>query len=171
MTTEKKILFSIIFFTLALIAGSVFWLIKTAPPPKAVLQKTVGAKIEILEQNFDFKEIPINNGQVIHEFQIKNIGDRDLEIANITTSCACSEAFLNNSQGEGPKFSMKGHTPSSDWIGKLSPSEEAQIVAIFDPAFHGPSGIGTISRIVSFETNDPDHPYQELSFKGIVINN
>ena len=50
-----------------------------------------------------------------------------------------------------------------------SPGETAEIIADFDPAYHGPQGTGPVTRIVSFETNDPDHPYVELGFKGTVV--
>ena len=51
----------------------------------------------------------------------------------------------------------------------LKPKEGAEVVTVFDPAAHGPQGIGPISRLVSFETNDPQNPYIEFSFSAVVV--
>lgn len=165
MTGEKKLFIGIIMVTVVALVGAIFFLTKSAPS-KPNLVKTVGAKIETPETNFDFKDIPYSGGYAIHEFKIKNAGDKELQIANLKTSCSCTQTYLKTAKGDGPQFSM--HSGSS-WIGKLAPGEEAVIVSDFDPAFHGPSGVGPISRIVSFETNDPDKPYVELTFSGNVV--
>lgn len=166
--TDKKIVITIILITMAILAGALF-LLGGSSSGKANLQKTVGAKLETLETSFDFKDIPYSGGNAVHEYKIKNIGDKDLQIANIYTSCACSKAFFKSAKGESPKSSMKGMSAPSSWTGSLAPGEEGQVVASFDPTYHGPQGVGPISRIVSFETNDPDRPYAELTFSGNVI--
>lgn len=165
--SEKKIIIGIVLITVAILVGAVVLLGKSSS--KANLEKTIGAKIETTETSFDFKEIPYSSGDAVHEFKVKNIGDKDLKIANIYTSCACSKGYFKSAKGESFKFSMKGMSPPSDWTGILNPGEEGQVVADFDPTYHGPQGVGPISRIVSFETNDPDHPYIEFSFKGVVV--
>ena len=45
----------------------------------------------------------------------------------------------------------------SAWTGKLAAGQEGEVVAIFDPAYHGPQGVGPISRVV------------ELIFDGNVV--
>lgn len=165
MTGEKKIFIGIIILTVIALAGAIFFLTKSSPA-KPNLEKTVGAKIETLETSFDFKDIQYSNGHAIHEFKIKNTGDKQLQVANLKTSCTCTQTYLKSTKGNGPSFSMHSQ---SDWVGKLAPGEEAAVVVDFDPAFHGPSGVGPISRIVSFETNDPDKPYVEFNFSGNVV--
>ena len=165
--SDKKIIIAVILFTVAILAGAIFFLGKSSS--KASLEKTAGAKIETTETSFDFKDIPYSGGDAIHEFKVKNIGDKPLQIANMVSSCACSKVFLKTPKGEGPKFGMKGMSPPSDWTGTLNPGEEGQVVSSFDPTYHGPQGVGPISRSVSFETNDPDKPYVEFSFSGNVI--
>ncbi len=169
--SDKKILIVIAIITLAILGGAVIFLSNTSSSStKAILQKTVGAKIETSETNFDFKDILYSKGDAIHKFKIKNIGDKPLSIANMATSCHCTKVFFKNIKGESPKFEMKGSVPSN-WVGIINPGEEGQVVSDFDPTFHGPQGVGPISRIISFETNDPDHPYVELSFSGNVVKN
>ena len=47
--------------------------------------------------------IPYGGGNLIHVFPITNAGTKDLEIANIATSCMCTKAYLkqgdNKSEG------------------------------------------------------------------------
>lgn len=169
--SEKRILIGIAIITLVILGGAMIFLNNTPSSTKATLQKTVGAKIETLETNFDFKDIPYSGGNAIHEYKIKNTGDKDLEIANMNTSCACSKTYFKSVKGESLKFSMKGMSAPSNWKGILTPGEEGSVFFSFDPTYHGPSAVGPISRIVSFETNDPDHPYVELSFSGNVVKN
>lgn len=168
---NKGILIGIIAATVLILGGAVVWLGQSPAntSSKAVLGKTSGAKIEALEASFDFKDIPYSGGNAIHEFKVKNTGDRDLSIANLATSCMCTKVFFQSASGKSPEFGMKGHAAASDWTGKLTPGEDGKVVAVFDPTAHGPEGVGPISRLVSFETNDPDHPYIELSFSGRVV--
>lgn len=164
---DKKILIGIIAGTLVVIGGGTFLL--SNGPTKAVIEKTQGAKLETKETSFDFKEIPYSKGKAKHSFEIKNIGSNDLEIANLSTSCMCTITYFQSSREMSSEFGMKGMTQPSSWKGILKPGETGKIVIVFDPAFHGPQGVGPISRIVSFETNDPDHPYAELAFSGTVV--
>lgn len=168
MTSEKKILFGIIGVTIIVLFAAIFFLTKSSSS-KAVLEKTIGAKLESQETDFDFKDINYSGSHAIHEFKIKNTGDKDLQIANLATSCHCTKVYFKSAKGEGPQFGMKGSSAPSDWVGTLSPGEEGSIIADFDPAYHGPQGVGQISRIVSIETNDPDKPYVEFNFSGNVV--
>lgn len=164
---DKKIITGFVLFIVLSLVGAVVLLGNS--PSKANLEKTVGAKIETPETNFDFKDIPYSGGNAVHGFKVKNVGDKELRVANLATSCACSKVFFKSNKGESPKYSMKGMSPPSDWVGVLNPGEEGEVVAIFDPTYHGPQGVGPISRIASFETNDPDHPSVEFIFGGTVV--
>lgn len=167
---EKKIIIGVILATAAILVGAIF-LLGGSSSGKANLEKTVGAKIETPETNFDFKDIPFSGGDAIHEFKVKNVGDRQLSIANLATSCHCTKVYFKSAKGESSRFGMKGASALSDWVGILAPGEEGAVVSDFDPTYHGPQGVGPISRLVSLETNDPDHPYIEFSFSGNVVKN
>lgn len=167
---NTKVIVGIIIATVVILVGAVLILGNSSTSsPKAALEKLPGAKVEVTEVNFDFKDIPYSGGNVTHEFKIKNTGDKELKIANMATSCMCTEVYLKTESGESPRFGMQGHSPASDWTGVLAPGQEGQVVAVFDPTAHGPSGVGPMSRILSLETNDPDHPYMEFTFSGNVI--
>lgn len=163
---DKKIIIGGILFTILIIGGGIYYSNNTQG---ATIEKTQGAKVQTFESSFDFKDIPYNGGLAEHPYKIKNTGSKDLTIANMSTSCMCTKVFLKTAKAEGPEFGMKGMSSASSWIGVLKPGEEGSVVAVFDPTAHGPQGVGPISRIVSFETNDPDHPYIEFSFSGTVV--
>lgn len=164
---EKKILIGIALVTALTLGGGVLFMSNL--PSKAVVEKTAGATLTLPHTSYDFKEIKYSSGLAEHSFPIKNTGSKDLVIANLATSCACSKVYFKNTREQSERFGMKGMSAPSDWKGIIKPGETAEIVAIFDPTFHGPQGIGPISRIVSFETNDVDHPYAELAFNGTVV--
>lgn len=164
---DKKFIIGIALFTIVILGGGIYY--STNSPSKAAVEKTNGAKIQIFEENFDFKDIKYDAGNAKHPFKIKNNGTKDLTIANMATSCMCTKVYLQTKKEKSPEFGMKGHASESSWTGIIKSGEEAQIFADFDPTAHGPSGVGPVSRLVSFETNDPDKPYVEFSFKGTVV--
>ncbi|MCL4387374.1 DUF1573 domain-containing protein [Patescibacteria group bacterium] len=165
---EKKIIIGFILITALILIGGLFFVGNS--PAKTTVEKTVGAKIETPENNFDFKNIPYSGGFAIHVYPVKNTGTKDLRIANLATSCMCTKVYFKSKDVESPKYGMKSHASgSADWSGTLKSGESGQIIAVFDPTAHGPQGVGPISRQVSFETNDPDHPYVEFSFEGTVV--
>lgn len=164
---DKRILLIISILTAAVLFGGVF--VFSSSKESASVEKTLGAQIQTFHKDFDFKDIRYGGGNVSHAFPIKNNGYKDLILANFSTSCMCTQVYLKKGEEKSPFFGMKGHTSVSDWKGVLKPKEEAEVVAVFDPTAHGPQGIGPVSRLVSFETNDPENPYIELAFSGTVI--
>jgi hypothetical protein len=87
-------------------------------------------------------------------------------IRKIYTSCMCTEArLLLGGEVYGP-FGMQGHG-SIPVINKIvAPNEEAKVEVTFDPAAHGPAGIGKIDRTVFIE-NGGGVPV-ELHFTAFV---
>ncbi len=164
---DKKIVALISLFTIAVIGIAVF--VFGSGDQKAVVQKTAGAKISIPVSSKSVGDIPYSGGDLIETFAVKNVGDKNLEIANLATSCMCTKAYLKQGSVKGEEFGMKGMSAPSSWKGIIKPGETAEVVMDFDPTYHGPSGIGPITRTVSFETNDPDKPYVEVGFDGTVI--
>lgn len=163
---EKKLLIGILIFTLAIVGVGVFF--SSGTPSKAELVKTSGARAETPELNYDFGNIAYKGGLVQHTYKIKNTGNQELKIANLSTSCHCTKVYFEKNGQKGPAFGMKGSGGVSNWVGTLAPNEEGKLTAVFDPAFHGPQGTGQISRVVSAETNDPARQYIEFSFTGDV---
>ena len=166
---DKKFLIFLAILTIGIVGGAIFLVGSSSTNTKAVVSKTQGAKISI-DHNFKtVGDIGYSKGILYHTFPIKNTGNKDLEIANMASSCMCTKVFLKVEGKNGPEFGMKGMSAPSSWKGILKPGEKGEIVAAFDPTYHGPQGIGKVSRTASFETNDPANPYVELSFEGEVV--
>lgn len=167
-TSNKKLIIITIVFSILLLAGAVIFL-NSSGSSKAKLEKVLGAKFETEHYSYDLQTIPYSGGSITHSYTIKNSGSAPLKLANMATSCMCTQTYFKKGEIESPRFGMKGMSRQSNWSGELAPGERAEVVAVFDPAFHGPTGVGKMERVVSFETNDPDKPYIELEFKGEVI--
>ena len=164
---EKKFILGISLFTLLVLGGGIWF--ASSIPTKPTLQKTVGATLLTDHTSVELKTILYEKGVLTHVFPIQNTGEKPLSITNLATSCMCTKVYFTNGKEKGPQTGMKGMSAISSWIGTLQPQEKGEIIALFDPQFHGPTGVGAISRLVSFETSDPDHPYVELSFAGVVV--
>ena len=115
---------------------------------------------------YDFGSISMLKGNVEHEFAITNTTGTGLKITRAETSCMCTKAVLRLPDGNelGP-FSMPGHgfNPSVNVV--VRPDEIFVVRAIFDPAAHGPAGIGNIERAVILST---DNGYITVPFKAYV---
>ncbi|MBI2674131.1 MAG: DUF1573 domain-containing protein [Candidatus Yanofskybacteria bacterium] len=119
------------------------------------------------EAFFDFGNISMAAGVVSHEFKVINAGDGEEVINQIYTSCMCTEAsFVTEDTKFGP-FGMAGHGFIPKFNGKMGAGEEAIIKVDFDPAAHGPAGVGPVDRVVYVFRKGSDKPL-ELMFKAVV---
>ena len=158
MNLKTALLFITIFFlSLTGIALLIFRSeIKTNQKPSP--QQAI--KIAILEKSFSWGDIPINGGKVRHTFTITNNDPKQpLNLFDVKTSCMCTTAYLEKNGQQSPLFGM--HTKSSYQM-TLQPHETDQLHVTFDPAYHGPQGLGPITRFVTVKTNAINQP--ELTF-------
>lgn len=65
----------------------------------------------------------------------------------------------------GP-FGMPGHGAIPTINEALEPGTEATIEVVFDPAAHGPAGVGKVNRVVTVETASGEA--LQLSFQATV---
>lgn len=163
--SNRKIVGSIIAVTLVILIGGIILASKAPSPPKIV--SSAQAQAETEETKHDWGTIPLNGGDVEKNFLIKNSGSGPLQLANIKTSCMCTEAQVIINGNESPYFGMH---PNSSWLGELTPGQEAKLRVTFDPAFHGPQGVGQITRVVTVQTNDQNQPELEFILTADVIN-
>jgi hypothetical protein len=158
----KTILIGLV-VTLVLIFGGVFWLSKTGQ--SATLAQNEDARVSVDKTSYDWGTIGIKNGKVKAEFSLTNTGSSPLELANISTSCVCTTAQLEIVGKRSPYFGM--HQKSA-WTGRVESGQSAKLVVEFDPAFHGPEGVGAITRQVEVETNDPSQKLLTFVTTAIV---
>ncbi len=109
-------------------------------------------RIEIKETEYDAGTVSINSGLVSHKYEIKNNGEGNLKIDGIRTSCDCTKAILRVGDKTSPEFGM--HNNPVFWSQEIAPNESGYLEVIFDPAFHGPEGTGSMIREAYFSTND-----------------
>ena len=121
------------------------------------------------ENSFDFGTISISGGNVSHEFVVINDGTNPVVVEKVYTTCGCTTAILTDASNKeyGP-FGMQGHGTSPDTRAEIGPGESLTVRAIFDPAAHGPSGVGLAQRSVYIETNSAKSPKLEFSFQASV---
>lgn len=133
----------------------------------AQIESNPHTSLVVEAKNYDWGQININDGKVSTSFALANSGSEPLKLYDITTSCACTTAQSIIGDTASPIFGM--HSKSS-YITEIPAGETSQIKVIFDPAFHGPSGIGSISRQITMATNDPTNPTLTLNVTATVTN-
>jgi hypothetical protein len=154
---EDKILLTIIAVTVLTFGAMIFLAFNMGRTVEVGANPNVTVKADV--RSYDWGKIGINDGDVEKTFEIKNDGSEILKLSKVVTSCACTTAQLILGEQKSPTFGM--HTRSS-YIMEVPPGETAQLKVIFIPDFHGPNGVGIVSRNVVVATNDPNN--QELNF-------
>jgi len=151
--------------TAVLIIGLV-WLAGPPQDPASAANTGGSSKLEAAVKSYDFGTVSMKNGPVSYEFTFKNSSDAPVTITKIFTSCMCTKATLINSGKETGPFGMPGHVVIPTISETVTPGSEAMIRAVFDPAAHGPAGVGTINRVVTVQT-DGGAPL-EFRFRAVV---
>jgi hypothetical protein len=115
------------------------------PAPQPAPANVSLPQLELPNAIYDFGRIP-KRPDVAHVFAVQNIGDADLEIRNLVTSCGCTVAELSSSV--------------------IPPGQRADLTVTFDPDFHETKG--QVTRLVWFATNDPTQPWVEVRIDAEV---
>lgn len=105
------------------------------------------------ETFFDFGTISMKAGEVRHAFKIKNSSNESVVINKMYTSCMCTIATLMMENKQFGPYGMPGHGFIPKINQAINPEEEATVEVIFDPAAHGPAGVGRIQRAITIENN------------------
>lgn len=100
---------------------------------------------------FEFGPVSMAAGKVKHRYWIRNEGGAPVEIRRIYTSCMCTTATFVKGMRIVGTYGMPGHGPLPDVNVALGPNETAYIDAVFDPAAHGPAGLGHTERVITVE--------------------
>lgn len=156
----KKILI-LLLPALLVVGGIALFIINRSPRE---LQTGV-PRIEISPKEYDLGNVSMAAGLVKKTFEIKNIGSGSLKIEDIRTSCHCTTAVLKMGDKKSPESGMYG---SGFWSQNISPDQTAYLEVIFDPAYHGPQGIGPAVRAVYISTNDPENKRNEILLNANV---
>ena len=135
-----------------------------AAPPSIAIRAPDG--LQARETEFDFGSISMAAGKVTHRFWFRNEGTASVLMRRIYTSCMCTTATLVKGGRVVNSYSMPGHGPLPAVNESLNPGEAAYLDVVFDPAAHGPAGLGPTQRVVTIES-DGSRPL-ELQFVANV---
>jgi len=132
-------------------------------------QPATSGVIGATEDFFDFGTISMSAGKVMRKFTLKNSSDAPVRVTKLFTSCMCTQASIATQNDRRGPFGMQGHGGSIPKINlEIKPGETAEVEAVFDPAAHGPAGIGKVRRVVYVETDSSEAPEIQLSFEANV---
>ena len=115
------------------------------PAPRPATADVPAPRLELPSADYDFGRV-YSSWDVTHVFAVQNVGDADLLVSNLVTSCGCTTAEL-----------------SSDVI---PPGERADLTVTFDADAHDTRG--QVIRLVWFATNDPTQPWIEARITADV---
>jgi len=155
-----------------LLAGLIVWLSASGERGENEILSVSASALDAVEESFDFGVVSMKDGNVSHQFELKNKGEEPVKISKAYTSCMCTTAYIIDNAGKRHgKFGMQGHRDVLSTADiKIGAGESVMVETIFDPAAHGPNGVGKIKRTVHIETNSQDHPEIQLTFSADVIN-
>jgi len=123
-----------------------------APPaPAQTLAAPAAKSLHASEPFFDFGSISMAAGKVSHRFWFRNDGAEPVLLERIHTSCMCTTATLVKAMRILGTYGMAGHGPLPEVNQTLAPGESAYVDAVFDPAAHGPAGLGRTQRFITIE--------------------
>lgn len=127
--------------------------------PRSLLElekQRAESPLQAERRQYDFGAIPIDGGNVETVFHVSNTRPAPLKLVAVYTSCGCTTAmleFADRSQA-GP-FGMPGHgSLQTDIDRTVEAGEDFTVRVIFDPAAHGPNGLGKVTRVVTLHTAD-----------------
>ena len=137
-----------------LVLGGLIWMARPdGENPSSVLTASSGTLAVEETSNYDFGSVSMAAGKVSRRFTIKNTGSEAVVINKMYTSCMCTTATLITTDGQFGPVGMPGHGAIPSINLTIDPNEEAVVDVVFDPAAHGPAGVGRIQRVVTLENN------------------
>lgn len=171
MTGETKFIIGAIVATVILVIGIAVLVTRNSPDVAGVGDRFV-SDVEIkgltaTPENIDIGQVKYGGGIVTREYKIKNTTGNTIKLRKIVTSCMCTKARVKIGDKNTRFFSMEMNGDLNPLISyDLKAGETAKVEFNFDPAAHGPAGIGLIDRVVtlSFDTG-----FKELKFNGEVV--
>lgn len=171
MTKEGKIILAFIVGTIILIGGLAFLMTRSSGGgggKDSLVPNTAAINLEASPSGvMNLGQISYGGGKVSRSFDIKNTSDETIKLRKITTSCMCTTAKVKFGDKETKAFGMEMNGDLNPLIDlDLPAGETAEASFTFDPAAHGPSGIGVVDRQITLSF---DIGYKTLEFNGDVV--
>ncbi len=138
--------------TFGLIFGGLF-LLSRPPAAAPTVATTATGKLTVGETSYNFGTVSMAKGVVTKKFTITNSDTAPATVTKMFSSCMCTKAALQVGDKTWGPFGMPGHSAIPTIAAEVAPGQEAVVEVIFDPAAHGPAGVGQIARQVTLELN------------------
>ena len=155
-----------VLFTVGLVVGSYFLLNQgsNTAKPIASYQSTdkEKPKVEVKTTFSDLGKMKVSEDKSAN-FKIKNIGQKSLQLNNVSSSCDCTFGQVVIDGKESEVFGMHN---VSDFAGEVLPGKEAIIKVTYRPSIM--PVYGAVEREVYVSTNDPENPKLVFKVKAIV---
>lgn len=104
--------------------------------------------IELAQSEVDLGEV-VNGEVVTLNISVANIGQEDLVIEGISTSCGCTSAEIEPTV--------------------IAPGGQGTLFIHFDSGAHGPETNGPVMRQVFIASNDPNHLEIEFRLHATIL--
>lgn len=162
----KILIIGLIMFSLAAIVSSYFIFVNGQKPQVPIITYLVSdkekPKIEVKTTFSDLGKMKVSEDRSAN-FNIKNIGQKPLQLSNISSSCNCTFGQIIINGRESELFGMHN---ISDFVGEVLPGKEVFIKVTYRPSIMPVYGI--IEREVYVGTNDPENPKLVFKVKATV---
>jgi len=119
-------------------------------------------KAEVLNNFIDIGEMKVNEIKEV-SFDLKNIGNKPLQILNINSSCNCTFGKVLYKDIETKQFGMH---KQSGYVTDIAPNDSATVKVIYNPSIM--PVYGNVSRDVYITTNDPENSKLIFTIKTFV---
>ncbi len=120
---------------------------------KALKKEPLGPIISLTPLKNDLGTV-IYGDVATYTIKATNLGDMNLIIRKISTSCGCTKAKIEE----------------TDKV--IAPGKSADIAVSFDPAVHkDDTDVGELVRIIYINSNDPKNPEVQSELNAFVIKN
>lgn len=105
-------------------------------------------QIAVTENNLELGNV-VNGEIVTREIQVQNVGQGDLIIESVTTSCGCTQAAID------PKT--------------IPPNKTGTLHIEFDSGAHGPELTGPLLRQIFIASNDSQQPEMVVELAANIL--
>lgn len=165
MAKDTKFLIGAFLVSILVIVGVAF-LLSSKSQTEAEMPTTEVAGLTASPEGYDLGDVAIKGGIISKDYEIKNTTSETLNLKKIATSCMCTTAKVRVGDKETRFFGMEMAGDSNPPLDLAIPKGETAKVSVeFDPAAHGPEGVGPFDRIVWLYFSQG---VKELKFNGVV---
>lgn len=152
---SRLLLSTLIVISLAAVSVLAFSLYQSPPNPPP--------RIQVAPAFRDLGDIPPTLASTT--IVVENVGEGELVLLAISTSCTCTSAVFRFGGRVSPTFGMHGNP--AGWRETLQPGERGELTVTYDPNLHPDTG--PIVRAVYITSNDPANREFQITITANVV--